>query len=75
MAKVYRNYTVGLDEITYNQLKDLALLNRTSIRQYLTNLVSPQWESSKESISKLKEVFNSIDSSQEVTPNTIAKET
>ena len=66
MAKEYRNFTVGLDETTYNQLKDLAMLNNTSIRKYITGIVNPEFNKYKESISKLKGFLNSINSSNPI---------
>lgn len=59
MEKDYHNYTVGLDETTYRHLKNLALLNRMAIRQYLTKLVLPEYEKNKENISKLQELLDS----------------
>lgn len=60
MAKVYRNYTVGLDEIAYNHIKDLSALKRISIRQYLTDLIEPEYSKNEKSILELKKVFDSI---------------
>ena len=59
-----RNYTIGVDEDTYNYLKDLSMIKRLSMRKCILALVIPEYKNNRESIIKLKELLNSNKSSE-----------